>query len=329
MQPPVAPQQQPVGLLNDAPAFGGDSMFPGAAAVEDDGGAGWADGFGEAGFGDTKEYNLDFARAPLTEVLSSSTGGKSKKSGLQVNAAINYSAEKKQLLLELEFRNESSGPISDFDVMINKNSFGVMPDGPNSKHGITYPAPFETSEVQSLPLKIDKKNADVKSPPKHPFMLQVALKSTLDIFYFNVPCNLHCLINFALDPAQRISKEDFKKFWDMIQADKQFSLEVGPSASLKPYQGLKNLPDDMTTCLTNNGFALMASTQRQQTSQTVLYFGSKTVNNLPLMFEVALPAQAGGDSSSFLITYKVPVLPLKPLFEDCLKFLLTERPEPQ
>lgn len=95
MQPPVAPQQQPVGLLNDAPAFGGDSMFPGAAAVEDDGGAGWADGFGEAGFGDTKEYNLDFARASLTEVLSSSTGGKSKKSGLQVNAAINYSAEKK------------------------------------------------------------------------------------------------------------------------------------------------------------------------------------------------------------------------------------------
>ena len=146
--------------------------------------------------------------------------------------------------------------------MINKNSFGVMPDGPCSKYGITYPAPFETSELQSLPLKIDKKNADVKNPPKHPFMLQVALKSTLDIFYFNVPCNLHCLINFALEPAQRLAKEDFRKFWDMIQADKQFSLEVGPSASLKPYQGFKNLPDDMTTCLTNNGFALMASTQR-------------------------------------------------------------------
>lgn len=26
-----------------------------------------------------------------------------------------------------------------------------------------------------------------------------------------------------------------------------------------------------------------------------------------------------------MVTYKVPVLPLKPLFEDCLKFLLTER----
>lgn len=64
-----------------------------------------------------------------------------------MNAAVNYSTEKKQLLLELEFRNESGGAINDFDVMINKNSFGVMPDGPCSKHGITYPAPFETSEV--------------------------------------------------------------------------------------------------------------------------------------------------------------------------------------
>lgn len=240
-------------------------------------------------------------------------------------ACINYSPEKKQLQLELEFRNESSGPIGDFDVMINKNSFGVMPDGPCSKHGITYPAPFETSEVQCLPLKIDKKNADVKNPPKHPFMLQVALKSTLDIFYFNVPCNLHCLINFALDPAQRLSKEDFKKFWDMIQADKQFSLEIGPAAALKPYQGFNSLPGDMTTCLANNGFLMMAQTQKQQTGQTMLYFGSKTVNNLPLMFEVAHPAQPNGDPNSFMLTYKVPVLPLKPLFEDCLKFLLSAR----
>ena len=242
-----------------------------------------------------------------------------------MNAAVNYSSEKKQLLLELEFRNESGGAISDFDVMINKNSFGVMPDGPTSKHSITYPGPFETSDVQFLPLKIDKKNADVKNPPKHPFMLQIALKSTLDIFYFNVPCNLHCLINFAIEPAQRLSQEDFRKFWDMIQADKTFYLDASPSGSLKPYQGFKTLPNDMSTCLASNGFNLIST--NQQGSQTALYFGSKTVNNLPLMFEVCVPAQAGGDALSFKITYKVPVLPLKPLFEDCLKFLLTERTE--
>jgi len=78
--------------------------------------------------------------------------------------------------------------------MINKNSFGVGPEGICSKLGIVYPAPFETGEIQIVPLKIDKKNADTKSPPKNPFVLQIALKSSLDIFYFNVPCLLHNLI---------------------------------------------------------------------------------------------------------------------------------------
>jgi hypothetical protein len=80
--------------------------------------------------------------------------------------------------------------------MINKNSFGVMHDAPCYKYGLTYPSPFETSSVQVLPLKIDKANADPKALPKTPFELQVALKSSLDIFYFSVPCPLHCLLSF-------------------------------------------------------------------------------------------------------------------------------------
>ena len=47
---------------------------------------------------------------------------------------------------------------------------------------------LETSKIFILPLKIDKKNADLKNPPKAPFSCQIALKSSLDIFYFNVTC---------------------------------------------------------------------------------------------------------------------------------------------
>ena len=72
--------------------------------------------------------------------------------------------------------------------MIKQNSFGIGPDVPCSKHGITYPAPFETSKIFILPHKIDKKNAELKNPPKAPFSCQIALKSSLDIFYFNVTC---------------------------------------------------------------------------------------------------------------------------------------------
>ena len=80
-------------------------------------------------------------------MLSASTLGKQKKSGLIVNSAVNFRAHKNQIELELEFSNQSSGPLSDFDLMINKNSFGICPDAPCSKHGIVYPAPFETSQT--------------------------------------------------------------------------------------------------------------------------------------------------------------------------------------
>lgn len=66
----------------------------------------------------------------------------------------------------------------------------------------------------------------------------------------------------------------------------------------------------------------MGSEVRAATSEAVLRFGSKTVNNLPLMFEVACQSQAG---ATLTINYKSPVAPLKPLFEGCLRHLFGKR----
>jgi hypothetical protein len=51
----------------------------------------------------------------------------------------------------------------------------------------------------------------------------------------------------------------------------------------------------------------------------MLYFGAKTVNNLPLLLEVA----AVQGSTSLNVTYRVPVAPLKPLLEDSLEYILS------
>jgi len=64
-----------------------------------------------------------------------------------VNSAINFNPQSNQLEMEIEFINSSGEIINDFDLMIKQNSFGIGPDVPCSKHGITYPAPFETSKV--------------------------------------------------------------------------------------------------------------------------------------------------------------------------------------
>jgi hypothetical protein len=43
-------------------------------------------------------------------------------------------------------------------------------------------------------------------------MVQTALKSSLDVFYFEINCMLHCMI----DHTQPMSRDEFKKFWEMI-----------------------------------------------------------------------------------------------------------------
>lgn len=66
----------------------------------------------------------------------------------------------------------------------------------------------------------------------------------------------------------------------------------------------------------------MGSEVKAATSEQVVRFGSKSVNNLPLMFEVVCQSQTG---STMTINYKSPVAPLKPLLEGCLRNLFGKR----
>lgn len=84
------------------------------------------------------------------------------------------------------------------------------------------------------------------------------------------------------------------------------------------FQGLKNIPSDVETLLQNNGFICMNQTNFG--TQTRKAFGAKTVNNLPLLLEVSTPSNSG-DSNGLTVTYKIPVMPLKPLFEDAIKHI--------
>jgi hypothetical protein len=43
-----------------------------------------------------------------------------------------------------------------------------------------------------------------------------------------------------------VTKDEFKKYWDMITADKTFTIEV---AEDKIYKGFAQQPDDIQTCL--------------------------------------------------------------------------------
>ena len=99
----------------------------------------------------------------------------------------------------------------------------------------------------------------------------------------------------------------------MIQDDKKYTIEYN-SGNL--YQGFKNMPQDMVTCLVNNGFTQMASISG------MMYFGAKTVNNLPMLLEIVHPHN---EDRGIKLNYKVPVLPLKPMAEEALKHIFGHR----
>ena len=48
---------------------------------------------------------------------------------------------------------------------------------------LTIPQPGQSSYAK-IPCVIDKKNLDGKNPPKNPFMVQIAMKTALDVFMF-------------------------------------------------------------------------------------------------------------------------------------------------
>ena len=143
-------------------------------------------------------------------MITASTKGQGGKSGLEATAA--FTVVDKQLRLVLDIKGT---PAKDFDLMLNKNPFGIT--APNAAAAFSGAGPY------SIPCVVDKKNLDAKNPPKAPFVLQVALKSSLDIFYFDVPCPLNCLVDFY----NPLKPEEFKKFWEMINKDNETTLKLG------------------------------------------------------------------------------------------------------
>ena len=122
------------------------------------------------------------------------------------------------------------------------------------------------------------------------------------------------MINCLIDFAHPMTRDDFKKFWEMIPKANETQITIG-----QLYQGYTQSQDvsaSLIEGLKNNGFENLAKVQKPD-GQTMLYFGAKTINNLPLLLEVGYQ---GGASAQVL--FKVPVLPLKPLLSEAVEHIL-------
>jgi len=239
------------------------------------------------------------AKVPLQVVLQKSSSGTSGNKGLQIEMAFEKKGE--DIMLDCKFTNFSSTELEDWAIQFNVNYYGLTPGGalalpkilPDSSAGIRIPI--------SSSGKTDPK------PPSVPFIVQMAVKSSLDIFYFQTPCMLTVL----LSESGLLGKEEFKNTWQQIQEDLEFShdLQSIHKAHSDAQKVRKRLEDN---------FIFYVAGKENESGETAMYFSCRDLKGEPLVSEVRVPSPV----SQVQVTCKTSVSSLGPLFIQAVNFLL-------
>lgn len=223
-------------------------------------------------------------------VLNTSQPGQGGKMGLGVMAVL--AQDRGTLKLLLTFSNSSPVPLSGFAIQVNKNPFGLAP-----KDQLMVPeiAPGSMVEV-ALPMQPGQLLSN--TPPTNPLFLQVAIKCSLDIFYFNVPFDLSAV----LVDGGAISREQFTQIWQRVGEGRQSTVSGNADRPLSL--------DEARGRLALDNVHYVAPRQVDATT-TLLYTSALTSNNCTILAEVTVSTS----SNVVKVTTRTETPVLVPLFE--------------
>jgi AP-1 complex subunit beta-1 len=207
-----------------------------------------------------------------------------------------------QVQLALTLSNSSPQPLSGFLIQVNKNPFGF---GPAAAMQVPDIAPGSSAEtaLQMVPGQLLS-----NTPPTNPLFLQVAVKNSLDIFYFNVPFDLSAVLleSGALDRAK------FTEIWQRVGEARQHAI-------------VANLDRPMTVDTARSRLALdnvhYVAQRQVDESTTVIYTSALTSNNCTILAEFTLAS--GSTSMKIATRTETPVL--VPMFEASISKRLGSR----
>lgn len=167
-------------------------------------------------------------------------------------------------------------------LQINKNSFGLAPHSASAL-GLPDLIPGQQAETSVL---LDPNVNLSQTPPAHPLTLQVAIKTSLDIFYLQpVPFSV---ANVIAD-REPIDKDIFRTHWTRMGETKQASFMGSFSEEMTG--------EKVVSILKVYGFNL--TVMRQQATFDMLYCSAVTTNNLLLLFEIAIQKPGRGVKVTF------------------------------
>ena len=161
-------------------------------------------------------------RIPLTPVLRDSDKGVKEESGVGILGAFQRS-NNNEISIELEIYNYKDTILTDFAIQFNKNFFGLAPAS-------QFPADFSVQGKDTNKCSISL----VCSGPQDeellvPFKVAIAIKCSLDIFYFQVPLMLNVVLGGV--GLEGVNVEQMMLGWTSIECKPEFVINI---ASLNP-----------------------------------------------------------------------------------------------
>ncbi|SBT35999.1 AP-1 complex subunit beta, putative [Plasmodium ovale wallikeri] len=226
----------------------------------------------------------------LVQVLSPEDTGLKGQTGLSILSSINRVEGKIQL--KIAVTNQTSNPVVVSGVQINKNSFGLSSPNNIDIQNVSF---GETKEILIL-LVPNMLNSN--TPPSTPLFLQVAIRTNIDIFYFNVPYDIFVVFveNFSME------KDIFKKKWQLIEDSKESILMASSPMVITSDILIKRMKI----------FNISLIARRNTNNMELYYFACLTTNNLVILSEVTIQAEkkvvklcVRTDSTSVIPLYKL------------------------
>jgi AP-1 complex subunit beta-1 len=203
----------------------------------------------------------------------------------------------------MQLGNFSQQPMGGFAVRINKNSFGLAPSGQLQVADL---APNGGTANTTLLIAPDKANVS-GAPPSNPLYLEVALKTSLDVFFLNVAFDLSAV----LADSGPVSQDTFKETWGRIPPDQKMKA-VGQLA--------QRVTPDMLTKRMRQYFCYFVA-GREDESTAYAYFCATTMNGFQIFAEIGL--QKSGPLLQLTCCSSAP--PLVPIFQSFCSEVLRVR----
>lgn len=247
--PSQTPLQSSGGM--DLLGEGLDSLLGGPAPSGDGGLGGLGDIFGMS---QTPSY------VPPQEVWLPASKGK----GLEITGT--FIRKNKQIIMDLTFANKAMQPMAGFAIQFNKNSFGLIPANP-----LQIQSPLPSNQTASTSLVLSTTGPIQKMEPLT--NLQVAVKNSIDVFYFSATVPIHV---FFVDDGE-MEKRVFLATWKDIPAQNEVQYTI---------TNVEHNADTVSAKLRNNNIFTVA--KRNVEGQDMLYQSLKLTNGIWVLAELKI-----------------------------------------